>query len=121
MKTNFDSNTLQNKLLQGFSDDVRLLSVDARCRLAIRALVTEAVNRMTVEGRTADADVAFASANLKRFVHEMKVEAVFLGHSEGLTYDSFRAARGRMEKHALLTAYTLWPFWPNEYVVSNKR
>src|SRR6202008_817091 len=100
-------------------DDVRLLSVDARCRLASRALVTEAVNRMIVEGGTADADGAFASANLKRFVQEMKVEAVFLGPSEGLTYDSFRAARGRMEKHALLTAYTLWPFWPNEYVVSN--
>jgi hypothetical protein len=39
MKTNFDSNTLQNELLQGFAENVRLLSVDARCRLAIRALV----------------------------------------------------------------------------------
>ncbi len=121
MKTNFDSNTLQNKLLQGFAENVRLLSADARCRLATRAFVTEAVNRMIVEGRTADADVALASANLKQFVHEMKIESVFLGHSERLSYDSFRGARDRMEKHALLTAYTLWPFWPNEYLVSNKR
>jgi hypothetical protein len=121
MKINLDSNTLQNQLSEVAVESVQPLSVDAQCRLLLRALVTEGVNRMILEERTGDADVALASANLKHFVREMKVESVFLGYPERLSYDSFCAARERMGSHALLTPFTLWPFWPNEYVVGNKR
>ena len=121
MEINLDSNTLQNKLSEVIAESVQPLSVDAQCHLLLRALVTEGVNRMILEERTGDADVALASANLKHFVREMKVESVFLGHPEHLSYDSFSAARERMSSHALLTSFTLWPFWPNEYVVSNER
>jgi hypothetical protein len=76
---------------------------------------------MEFEGRTADEDVALACANLKHFIHEMKVESVLLGHAERLTYNSFRAAHGQIDNQAILISFTLWPFWPSESVVGNKR
>jgi len=118
---NLASNTLQNKLSKIVTESVSPLSVNAQCRLALRALITEASNRMVLEERVADDDVALASANLKRFIHEMKVESVFLGHAEQLKYDSFRAARERMERHAVVTSFTLWPFWPTAFAAGNKR
>jgi hypothetical protein len=118
---NLASNTLQNKLSKIVTESVKPLTVNAQCRLALRALITDASNRMALEERVADEDVALASANLKRFIHEMKVESVFLGHAEELKYDSFRAARDRMERHAVITPFTLWPFWPSAFVAGNKR
>jgi hypothetical protein len=121
MTLNFDSNTLQNKLTEIVTDSLKPLSVNAPCRLALRALIADAANRMILEERVTDEDVALACANLKRFVHEMKVESVFLGHAQQLKYDSFRAARDRMEQHAVVTSFTLWPFWPSAFVTGNKR
>jgi hypothetical protein len=118
---NSASNTLQNKLSKIVTESVSPLSVNAQCRLALRALIIEASNRMVLEERVADDDVARASANLKRFIHEMKVESVFLGHAEELKYDSFRAARERMERHAVVTSFTLWPFLPSAFAAGNKR
>ena len=118
---NFASNTLQNKLSKIVADSVKPLTANAQCRLALRALITDASNRMVLEERVADEDVALASANLKRFIQEMKVESVFLGHAEELKYDSFRAARERMERHAIVTTFTFWPFWPSAFVAGNKR
>jgi hypothetical protein len=118
---NLATNTLQNKLSKIVTENVSPLSVNAQCRLALRALITDASNRMTLEERVTDEDVTLASTNLKRFIHEMKVESVFLGHAEELKYDSFRAARERMERHAVVTSFTLWPFWPSTFVVGNKR
>ena len=121
MTSDVNSNTLQIILTEVVAQSVQPLTASAQCRLAFRALITEAVNRMLLEQRVSDDDVALACTNLKRLVYEMKVESVFLGHAEQLNYDSFRAARERMEKHAVLTSFTLWPFWPGEYVVGNKR
>ena len=121
MISDVNTNTLQIKLTKIVEQSMQPLSASAQCRLALRALITEAVNRMVLEQRLADDDVALACTNLKRFVHEMKIESVFLGHAEQLKYNSFRAARERMEKHAVVTPFTLWPFWPCEYVVGNKR
>jgi hypothetical protein len=115
------TNALDIKLTKIVAESMQPLTASAQCRLALRALTTEAVNRMVLEQRVADDDVALACANLKRFVHEMKIESVFLGHAEQLNYDSFCAARERMERHAVITSFTLWPFWPSEYVAGNKR
>ncbi len=118
---NCASTKLQIKLGKIVSESVQPLTVELRCHLALRALITEGANRMELEGRTADEDVALACANLKHFIHEMKVESVFLGHAERLTYDSFRAAHRQIDNHAILTSFTLSPFWPSEYVVGNER
>jgi hypothetical protein len=119
MTSDVNTNTLQIKLTKIVVQSVQPLSASAQCRLALRALITEAANRMVLEQRVADDDVALACANLKRFINEMKVESVFLGHAEQLNYDSFCAARERMERHAVVTSFTLWPFWPSEYVTGN--
>jgi hypothetical protein len=121
MTSDVNSSTLEIKLTKIVAQSVQPLSASAQCRLALRALITEAVNRMVLEQRVSDDDVALACKNLKRFIHEMKVESVFLGHAEQLNYDSFRAARERMEKHAVVTSFTLWPFWPSEYITGSKR
>ena len=121
MTSDVNSSTLEIKLTKIVAQSVQPLSASAQCRLALRALITEAVNRMVLEQRVSDDDMALAGKNLKRFIHEMKVESVFLGHAEQLNYDSFRAARERMEKHAVVTSFTLWPFWPSEYVTGSKR
>jgi hypothetical protein len=119
--SNSDRKTLRNNLEKIVAQSVQPLSVDAGCRLALGALITEGVNRMVLEERVADEDVALACDNLKHFLHEMKVEAVLLGHPEKLTYDSFRSARDLIENHAILTSFTLWPFWPSEFGQDKKR
>lgn len=121
MTSDVNSNTLQVKLTKILAHSFQPLTASAQCRLALRALITEAVNRMVLEQRVSDADVTLACTNLKRLVHEMKIESVFLGHAELLNYDSLRAARHRMERHAVVTPFTLWPFWPSEFVVANNR
>ena len=118
---NFDSNTLQNKLSEIVRESVKPLSVNTQCLLALRALIADAANRMMFEERVTDQDVALACANLKSFIHEMKVESVFLGHAEQLKYDSFRAARDRIERQAVKTSFTLWPFRPGAFLEGNKR
>ena len=70
---------------------------------------------MELEERLADEDVSIARANLKRFIHQMKIESVFVGHAGRIDRDSFLAAHRQFEKRALLAPFTLWPFWPNQY------
>jgi hypothetical protein len=49
----------------------------------------------------------------------MKREAVFLGKAEQLDYPTFHAARRRLQRQATLTTFTLWPFWPHNFVATN--
>jgi hypothetical protein len=46
----------------------------------------------------------------------MKSEAVFLGQPDRLDKETLRAAHRSLERKGLLTIFTLWPFWPNEFV-----
>jgi hypothetical protein len=109
---------LQSQLEQSAEEAVSRLKIDPACELALRALVTGGVERMETEGRLGVKDIAIARSNLKRFIDEMKVEAVFLGHADQLDYASFQAADRTIERrrHANPTTAALWPFWPNECV-----
>jgi hypothetical protein len=49
----------------------------------------------------------------------MKREAVFLGKAEQLDYPTFHAARRRLQRQATLITFTLWPFWPHNFVATN--
>jgi hypothetical protein len=74
------------------------------------------VERMTTTGRLRPSDLAIARANIQAFVQLMKSEAVFLGRPDRLDKETLRAAHRRLERKGLLTPFTLWPFWPNEFV-----
>ena len=113
----FKFNTkLQSQFEQTAKEAVGRRTMDRSCELALEALVTAGVQRMETEGRLGVKDVAEARSNLKRFINEMKVEAVFLGHPDQLDYDSFHAADRTIEqeRHANPSAPATWPFWPIE-------
>ena len=115
MMVKLNCDELQNELEQMAAESVQPLNISSACKLALRALAMDGVNRMELEERLTDEDVSIARANLKRFIREMKIESVFLGHAGRLDYDSFLAAHRQFEKHAVLAPFTLWPFWPNQY------
>jgi len=109
---------LLSQLGQFAKDTIGPLGTDPACGLALRAMILAGAERMETEGCVADRHLAIARSNLKRFINEMKVEAVFLGHPEWLDYDSFHAAQRNIEQlqHATLNPLKFWPFWPDESV-----
>jgi len=109
---------LLSQLGQFAKDTIGPLGTDPACGLALRAMILAGAERMETEGCVADRHLAIARSNLKRFINEMKVEAVFLGHPEWLDYDSFHAAQRNIEQlqHTTLNPLKFWPFWPDEFV-----
>ena len=109
---------LLSQLGQFAKDTIGPLGTDPACGLALRAMILAGAERMETEGCVADRHLAIARSNLKRFINEMKVEAVFLGHPEWLDYDSFHAAQRNIEQlqHTTLNPLKFWPFWPDESV-----
>ncbi len=67
---------------------------------------------MESEGRLTPKDVATACDNLKTFVEMMKSEVPPLGTGR-LNNQCFHAAQHKLERHSLLTVFSLWPFWPH--------
>ena len=57
-----------------------------------------------------------AKANIKTFINLMNTEAVVLGHADRLDIETLRAAHRQLERRGRLTTFTLWPFWPHEFV-----
>ena len=108
--------TLRHKLWQDVLDAAGPLEVGPACACFLRAWIAMGVERMTIAGRLGPSDLANARANIRAFVQLMKSEAVFLGQSDRLDKETLRAAHRRLERKGLLTTFTLWPFWPNEFV-----
>jgi len=73
---------------------------------------------MAVTDRLTPPDLAFAAANIRAFVQLMKREAAALGHPTRLYEETLEATHRRLEQQGLLTAVTLWPFWPHQFIVS---
>jgi hypothetical protein len=86
---------------------------------ALRAWIRIGVQRMERQRRLAPEDLAIAHANLRKLIDLMKREAVFLGKPEQLDAATFHAARRRLQRQATLTTFTLWPFWPHNFVATN--
>ena len=108
--------TLQHRLWQDVLDEAGPLEVGPACASFLRAWIAMGVERMTISGRLGPSDLANARANIRAFVQLMKSEAVFLGQPGRLDKETLRAAHRRLERKGLLTTFTLWPFWPNEFV-----
>lgn len=66
MKLDFDRDELEYKLDTITAESIQPLEIDSACKLALRALVLEGVERMELEGHVAEEDVAMACANLRR-------------------------------------------------------
>src|SRR5262249_856159 len=89
------------------------------CSHYLRAWISTAVRRMGLENRLAPRDLRIARANLTSFIEIMKAEAFILGRADRLDSDSFEAALRQIERHAKLTAFNLWPFWPKRIAQAN--
>ena len=104
--------TLNERLWQTVLDSVGTLKIDASCQLFLKAWITNGVERMESEGRLTPKDVATANENLKTFVEMMKAEVPPLGTGR-LDNKCFHAAQHKLERHSLLTVFSLWPYWPH--------
>jgi hypothetical protein len=82
----------------------------------LHAWIAMGVERMQMTGSLDPADLAIANANIKAFIDLMKTEAVVLGHADRLNIETLRAAHRQLERRGRITTFTLWPFWPHEYV-----
>lgn len=101
-----------NSLWQTVLESVGTLKIDASCQLFLKAWITNGVERMEDEGRLTPKDVASANENLKTFIELMKAEALSRG-TYRLDNKCFHAAQQTVERHSLLTVFSLWPFWPH--------
>jgi hypothetical protein len=118
MLPHLNGNALRRELWQNALDMAAPLEFDPACAHFLRAWIAMGVERMELTRRVTPHDLAIARANIRTFIHLMKNEAVFLGHADRLDCDALHAAHRRLERKGLLTAFTLWPFWPNEFVAS---
>jgi hypothetical protein len=104
--------TLSERLWQTVLESVGALRIDASCQLFLKAWITNGVERMEDERRLTPKDIATANENLKSFMELMKAEALSRG-TDRLDNRCFHAAQHKLERHSLLTVFSLWPFWPH--------
>jgi hypothetical protein len=116
MLSTFSESALQDDLWQLVLDSLGSVQISPVCAHSLRAWIATAVGRMRLENRLTLQDVAMARDNLTRLLDIMKTESFILGHVDRLDNDSFHAAHRKIERHAILTAFSLWPFWPKEFV-----
>ncbi len=103
---------LSERFWQTVLESTGPLKIDASCQLFLKAWITNGVERMEDEDRLAPKDVETANENLKSFIDLMKGEVSSIG-SGRLDNKCFHAAQHKLERHSLLTVYSLWPFWPH--------
>jgi len=103
---------LQDEFWLQVLESLGSLQLGPICARYLRAWIATAVRRMDLEKRLTPRDLHIARANLTSFVEIMKAEAFILGRADQLDRDSFEAALRQIERHARLTAFNLWPFWP---------
>jgi hypothetical protein len=89
------------------------------CAHFLRAWIAMGVERMSMTDRLAPSDLGLARANIRAFVELMKSESVFLGQPGRLDKETLRAAHRRLERKGLVAPFTLWPFWPHQFGMSN--
>ena len=89
------------------------------CERSLRGWITIGVQRMERQRRVAPEDLAIAHASMRKFVDILKKEAVFLGKPNYLDNTTFQAARRRLRRQSRLSAFTLWPFWPQSFVLTS--
>jgi hypothetical protein len=116
MLSTFSERALQAEFWQLVLDSLGSLQIGPICALSLRSWIATAVERMWLENRLTPRDLTIARANLRRLIEIIKGEAFILGRPDRLDTDAFQAAHRSVERHAMLTAFNLWPFWPKEFV-----
>jgi hypothetical protein len=97
-------------------ESIGALEIGPVARRSLWAWIALGVERMQMRDSLSFGHLAIARANLKTFVHLMRTEAVVEGHPGRLDIETLHAARRQLERKAHLTKFTLWPFWPDEFV-----
>jgi hypothetical protein len=110
--------TLEDNLWQTAFETAGQMDISPACEESLRAWITVGVQRMERQRRLAPEDLAMAHSNLRKFLNLLKKEAVFLGNPNRLDNSTFHAARRRLRRQAAFSAFTLWPFWPHNFVLT---
>jgi hypothetical protein len=92
------------------------IDMGPKARRFVQAWVDMGVERMQMTDCLSPAYLAIARANLEKFIHLMKTEAVVQGHAERMNIETLHAAHRLLERKGFLTTFTLWPFWPEHCV-----
>ena len=103
-------------LWQAALETIGILSIGPAARQFLHAWIAMGVERMEMTGCLSPANVAVAKANIKTFIGLMKTEAIVQGHADRLDIETLRAAHRQLERRGRITTFTLWPFWPHEFV-----
>jgi hypothetical protein len=119
MLATFNERDLQNDLWQVVLNSLGSLQIGPICAYSLRAWIATAVGRMRSENRLTAQDLAIARTNLARLVDIMKAEGFILGRADRLDIEAFHATHRNVERHAILTSWNLWPFWPKEFLENN--
>jgi hypothetical protein len=112
------SRELEHKLWQTALDAAGKVEIGPVCASSLRAWIAIGIQRMERQGRLAAEDLALAHANLRKFVDLLKREAVFLGKPNQIDSSTFHAARRRLRRQSSISTFTLWPFWPLNFVLT---
>ena len=112
----FSASACRHDLWQTALEAIGALDIGPEASHFLHAWIAMGVERMQMTGSLDPADLAIANANIKAFIDLMKTEAVVLGHADRLDIETLRAAHRQLERRGRITTFTLWPFWPHEYV-----
>jgi hypothetical protein len=112
-----DEKVLAKELGGTAAEAIGTTEIDAACANMLRGWIAIGIQRMIRQGRDSPADLMLSQTNLRRFIGLLKNEAAFLGTTQRLNSNTFRAARRRLRLRASMAAFNLWPFWPHNFVV----
>ena len=115
MRYSLSESALQDDLWQLVLGSLGSLQIGPICARSLQAWIATAVGRMRLENRLSATDLTIARGNLTRLMEIIKTEAFIIGRADRLDNDSYQAAHRQIERHAMLTAFNLWPFWPKEF------
>jgi hypothetical protein len=110
---------LEDALWKTILETAGPVEIRPACERSLRGWITIGVQRMERQRRLAPEDLAIAHASTSKFVDILKKEAVFLGKPNYLDNTTFHAARRRLRRQSRLSAFTLWPFWPQSFVLTS--
>jgi hypothetical protein len=107
---------IEDKLWQTAVEAAIPFEFDQHGAHSVRGWIAIGAERMDLEGRLSPGDFVTAETNLRGFVQLMKSEGIFIGHTDRLDDECFRAAHRRLKRSSILAQVTLWPFWPSHLV-----
>jgi hypothetical protein len=112
----FTASACRHDLWEAALETIGALYIGPAARHFLHAWIAMGVERMEMTGCLSPADLAIAKANIETFIGLMKTEAVVQGHADCLDIETLRAAHRQLERRGRITTFTLWPFWPHEFV-----